>query len=1317
MNPRLVPIRVCILLSACLMLSGAGFDVLLAQTAGVASLRPIAQVDRVPAGANFGPKMKLAGHVPGWANASSEVSGRAADLALDSSTPWRVSITLQRDATVQAAFEQLLADQQDPKSPMYHQWLTAAQIGEVYGPTQHDVDALAGWLSSQGLKLVDVSPSRMLIDADGTLGSVSDAFGTSFGTYALRDRDGGEVERRAAKTEPVVPAVLAPVIGAIGGMAESYVEPYIHVVRKVDESKPNYTGSSTDYEVTPGDFYTIYDINSVVKNGNTGAAIGSVTNSNCPVTTAQCIAIIGRSRVTTADVATYMSSYEPNGVTSYNLTQTAVPSGSGGSDPGDPYNGDTQEATLDAERVVGTAYGAQAVMVVSASVSGTDGVQIATAYNVNTLEYPVMTLSFGACEANESTAARTTYTTLFSQAAGEGITTLVSSGDAAAAGCDTHGSTPPVSQELSTNFLCATGYVTCVGGTEFNDASSYSTYWSNSNGTGGVSALSYIPEGAWNEPGTAGSYVVDGTGGGVSTYVTKPSFQTGTGVPADGYRDEPDVAFTASGHDPYRCKYTSSSSSGVGTYDFSGTSASAPGMAGIAALLNTRLGAQQGSINTLIYSLAASSTGAFHDVTVSTSGVTSCSTATPSMCNNSTAGSASSLTGGQAGYAVTTGFDQATGWGSLDVANFLNAASVLSVASSHSGGFISPSTGDTYTLTVTSGAGTISGLMSVVDTLPSGFTATAMSGTGWSCTLATTTCTQTASSLAGNTTLSTITLTVSISSGYSGTYNNAVSVSLAGTVEDSVTDATAVAPLLAPTLTLSFSPTAVAVSGSATQIYTFTNPGTAASDTGVAFSATNPTHLTNTGGSYNCTAPTIYSNAVTLSGATLTAGESCFVHVSSNSSVAGLYTLTTSTITSTNAGSGSAASATLIVGAELNATSAHSGTFAPNSTGDQYTLTVTNNAASAVATTSGTAVTVTDTLPSGFTATAMSGTGWSCTVSPVSCSRSDSLAAGSSYPAITLTVSVSGSDSGSYTNNVSASGGGGFSGGAGTDATTVAAGTATTFTVTGLGPFTSPGIAGTATVTAKDAYGNVATGFTGTVTITSSDSSATLPAAYTYMASDAGVHGFSVTLHTAGTLSVTATSGSVTGSETGIIVEDAVWLINAAGTFAKLNSAGGSLMSGGSSGTASTLGGVAFDSSGSAWSVGNAVNTLYFASSAGTGATSYTGGGLNAPVSVAVDGAGYVWVANSGNASVSVFKNTGVAVSGTGGYVGNACTAMPCTATAIGAGPSGVAIDASGGVWVVSKTAGTVTHLVGAATPAVTPLASGVANATLGTKP
>ena len=132
---------------------------------------------------------------------------------------------------------------------------------------------------------------------------------------------------------------------------------------------------------------------------------------------------------------------------------------------------------------------------------------------------------------------------------------------------------------------------------------------------------------------------------------------------------------------------------------------------------------------------------------------------------------------------------------------------------------------------------------------------------------------------------------------------------------------------------------------------------------------------------------------------------------------------TTSAVTSANGGAGLAATASITVTAglvpNLAIAKSHGASFVPGQSGD-YTITVSNVGQGP---TTG-PVTVTDTLPAGLTATALSGAGWTCTLAAVSCTRSDVLAAGASYPPITLTVSVAATAQGLLTNTATVSGGG-----------------------------------------------------------------------------------------------------------------------------------------------------------------------------------------------------------------------------------------------------------------------------------------------------
>ncbi|MBB5063750.1 S53 family peptidase [Granulicella mallensis] len=679
-----------------------------AQTAAnsaAAALQPMSQANRVSAQANLSQQTKLTGHIPAWATANRQTA-----TPVDLSAPMNISLVLRRDPAVETAFEQLLADQQNPASPHYHQWLTPQQIGTLYGPTQADLDAITSWATGQGLKLVSVQPNRVIVELTGSTAAVASVFHTSFAYFNL-----GTETRFSAISEPSIPVAFSSVIQSVHGLTQAHYAPQSKMSLgqspATTASRPQVNvGNNVNY-ILPNDFATIYGIASVYSGGDTGATIGS---------TPQHIAVIGRSRVAAADISNYetlagLGNVQPNVVLA-------------GTDPGSSNTDDASEATLDVQRVIGTAPGAQVDLVISKSTQSEDGVDIAMAYNINTLHDPVMTISFGSCEASNGQAETNLLNTQFQTAAGLGISTFISAGDAGAAGCETPfvAAVPP--QSLGINALCASGYVTCVGGTEFNDAADISKYWSSTNSnSGNESAISYIPEGAWNEPDATNSsgvmtgYEVAAGGGGESVYIAKPSWQVGTGVPSGSFRYVPDVAFSAADHDGYFGCFAAgqgscvSSSSGIPFIVFSGTSAAAPSMAGIAALLNTKLGVAQGNINPLLYSIAAATPSAFNDVTVATSGVTGCTTATPSMCNNSTPGP-TTLTGGLAGFEVGTGYDEATGLGSLNVANFLTAAAAVGGAPAPASFSLTPSplsltllagatTGNTSTLTLMSLSG------------------------------------------------------------------------------------------------------------------------------------------------------------------------------------------------------------------------------------------------------------------------------------------------------------------------------------------------------------------------------------------------------------------------------------------------------------------------------------------------------------------------------------------------------------------------------------------------------------------------------------
>jgi subtilase family serine protease len=618
-----------------------------------------AQINRVTEDIDPAKLVALPNHHPQWANASASIGRLAADRPVD-----HLTLVLSRSPQQEKALQELLASLQDPTSSAYHRWLTPEEMGERFGLSEHDIAAISGWLRSQGLHVNWVSPSRLFLDFGGTANSVESAFHTKL--YSYRSVVTPGTERISVSSDPMVPSALAPAIKAVRGLFT--IEDYpMHAVRAMRSPSPELTVSGYNF-ITPSDFRTIYHFDGVDTQGQT-------------------IGIVGRSRTNFTDFANFKTR---TGINFPNPTEV-VPTGFGGVDPGPALTappaagvsiGDQSEATVDVSQAGQVSNSAALLLVVATAASG--GVEADAQYLVQTSPLPaqIMNISFGNCESSAGPAGVAFWDTLFEQAAAEGISVFVASGDSGASGCDLAFSPPPAtSSPNSPNYICSSSYITCVGGTEFNDAANPSQYWSADNNGSLGSALSYIPEGAWNEPESpTGALQVAASGGGVSSVIATPAWQTGTGVPnARTGRYTPDVAFSAAYHDGYfGCLAAASASCATaadGSFEFgvfSGTSLAAPAMAGVAAMLDALVGVPQGNLAPQLYEMAASTPNAFHDVTASSSGVANCALTTPSLCNNSIAGSAS-LSSGQPGYLVNAGYDEVTGLGSLDIGNFLTS--------------------------------------------------------------------------------------------------------------------------------------------------------------------------------------------------------------------------------------------------------------------------------------------------------------------------------------------------------------------------------------------------------------------------------------------------------------------------------------------------------------------------------------------------------------------------------------------------------------------------------------------------------------------
>jgi uncharacterized repeat protein (TIGR01451 family) len=271
------------------------------------------------------------------------------------------------------------------------------------------------------------------------------------------------------------------------------------------------------------------------------------------------------------------------------------------------------------------------------------------------------------------------------------------------------------------------------------------------------------------------------------------------------------------------------------------------------------------------------------------------------------------------------------------------------------------------------------------------------------------------------------TFAVNVTGTAAGAQNNSVSVTSANAGAGNTSNAslTVVAP---PTIQKSFGAASIALGASTSLTFAINNPNTASPVTGIGFSdslpaglvVSTPNGLTGTCGGGTITS-TAGSSSVNLAGATLAASASCSFAVNVIGIAGGSQNNVTGTIVSTEGGAGLTAAASLtVVTPDLTITKSHAGDFKQGQVGATYTITVTNQGAAATVGT----VSVVDNLPATLTASALAGTGWTCTLASLTCTRGDALGIAASYPPLTLTVNVSGVAPASVTNTVVVSGGG-----------------------------------------------------------------------------------------------------------------------------------------------------------------------------------------------------------------------------------------------------------------------------------------------------
>ncbi len=587
----------------------------------VAAPALLAQRDRILAKIDNTDRVTLKGHLHPKARSDSDQGPVDPSLKLT-----YLTMVLKPSPTQQAELDRLLAEQQDPTSPNYDRWLTPEQYADRFGASPDDINKIVSWLQQQNLTVQAIGRARNSISFSGTAGRIQSAFHTEIHHYLVNGK-----MHYANATDPSIPAAFQAVVGGIHGLNDFRMRPPRGASSVVPNSRtlrPQYTSAKGEHFLAPDDVALIYNIKPLYAAGIDGSG--------------QKVAVAGQTQIDPADIKQFRSYFnlpanDPQVVLVPNETDPGI------------VKDDLSEADLDIELAGAVARNATVVYVYAKDV------MTAVQYAIDQDLAPVLSVSYGSCEAETSASDAAQMQAWAKQANAQGMTWFAASGDAGGADCA--GGFSRNSGVPSVDLPAGVPEVTGIGGTEFNEGDG--NYWNATGDANHASALSYIPEVAWNDSATDGA--PSASGGGPSVIFAKPAWQTGTGVPDDGARDVPDVSLAGSAdHDGYLI-YSSGSLSVVG-----GTSVGAPTFAGIAALLNHYLAVNAqaapglGNINPMLYSLAQTSPASFHDIVSGDNMVTACS-------------HFRACSGTPVGYNTGPGYDLVTGLGSVDVFNLITA--------------------------------------------------------------------------------------------------------------------------------------------------------------------------------------------------------------------------------------------------------------------------------------------------------------------------------------------------------------------------------------------------------------------------------------------------------------------------------------------------------------------------------------------------------------------------------------------------------------------------------------------------------------------
>jgi subtilase family serine protease len=630
----------------------------------------------------------------------------------DSFPAERMVLMLQRSPEREQALQKFLRDVHTQGSPRFHHWVTPAEFGVQFGANDADITTISNWLQSHGFRIGKLHGNKIHLEFSGTAAQVREALRTEIHEYNVEGNT-----YYAIANEISIPQQIATLIRGFAPLNTFPLQSYVHVAGSGILSGPGHMvtpqftlteNGKPFYAIAPEDFATQYNVTPLYTAGLDG--------------TGQTIGILGENNIDLNLVSAYRQLFGLAG----NNTQVVID----GEDPGDGFSPNI-EGFLDVEVSGAVAPKATVNFYIAGGTFFQGYLVLATMRALEDNQASVLSASFGECEPLLGNAGNQLWSGFWEQAAAQGQTVLVSSGDSGPATCPVvlvlqSGNLQTVDFGLTVNGLASTPWNIAVGGTDFYysdysiGAPSITNDWNQTNDSSNGSLKAPLSEQPWdnslglNAAATGGLiHVLSDTGaagggpsscssstGILTTGITcvsgypKPAWQNASGVPSDGVRDLPDVSFFAASGENFSayaiCAAAldcASSATAPQLTLVGGTSASAPAMAGIMALVNQKYG-RQGQANFTIYALANQQSAIFHDITIGTNDLV-CPQPTPSICTTPIPGVTGLFSYGV--YAAGPGYDMASGIGSFDTNALVNSWNKITYQSSDTSLQISPS--------------------------------------------------------------------------------------------------------------------------------------------------------------------------------------------------------------------------------------------------------------------------------------------------------------------------------------------------------------------------------------------------------------------------------------------------------------------------------------------------------------------------------------------------------------------------------------------------------------------------------------------------